>query len=193
MQIGIGPNGGNSRNLPNLLGEQARQAGMPGASVGTDCADCQICFTADDGAFYLRQDSGWWIVDEVNDRGKLYDGTAKFSTFDLVEKYLIWRWASFAQIGTGTKPFRPELYSSGYSQDVSLKSTGDKWRTEVQPPIWKKRKLSSCSSSNSKTHKVTSVADGTAQDRARISMYSIYRSSIVTFIKNFRRCRNAPS
>jgi hypothetical protein len=110
-------------------------AGMSGASVGTDCADCQICFTADDGSFHLRQDPDWWVVDRINDRGKRYDGTAKFSTLDLAEKYLIWRWVSSTRIVSGAKPFGPELYSSGYSKDVSLKPTDDKWRTEVQSPV----------------------------------------------------------
>jgi len=54
-------------------------AGMTHVSVSTDCDDYQILFTSADESFHLRQDGDWWAIGEVDDRGKQYNNTAKFS------------------------------------------------------------------------------------------------------------------
>lgn len=107
---------------------------MPGVSVSTDCADCQISFISDDESFHLRQDGDWWVIDQVDDRAKRYNGTAKFSTFDLAERYLIWRWASFTRIALGLESLGPQFYKEGYSSDVRLAPTESEWRVELKSP-----------------------------------------------------------
>jgi hypothetical protein len=109
-------------------------AGMPGASVSTDCADCEISFIAEDQSFHLRQNGGWWIVDRVDDRGKRYNDTAKFSTFELAEKYLIWRWGSFTRISLRLDPLGPQFYKQGFSSDVTVAPTESEWRSEIKSP-----------------------------------------------------------
>lgn len=115
--------------------EWTGRAGMPGVSVSEDCADCTISFLSDDQSFHLRQKDGWWIVDRVDDRGQRHDDTAKFSTYDLAEKYLIWRWASTTRNALGVDSLGPDLYSRGYSQDVRLAPTDNEWRIELISPV----------------------------------------------------------
>ncbi|ORW09029.1 hypothetical protein AWC14_22210 [Mycobacterium kyorinense] len=105
---------------------------MPGVSVSTECGDCQVSFISDDQSFHLRQDDNWWIVDEVDDRNKRYNATATLSTFQLAEKYLIWRWASFTRNALRLEAFGPQLYKQGYSSDVSLAPAESEWRVELQ-------------------------------------------------------------
>lgn len=105
---------------------------MPGVWVSTDCPDCQISFISDDRSFHLRQDGDWWTIDEVNDRNKRYDSTAKLSTYQLAEKYLIWRWASFTRHALRLEAFGPQLYKQGYSSDVNLMPAESEWRVELQ-------------------------------------------------------------
>lgn len=109
-------------------------ARMPGVSVSTDCVDCAISFLSDDQSFHLRQEGGWWIVDRVDDRGQRHNDTAKFSTFGLAEKYLIWRWASTTRNALGVDSLGPQLYSQGYSSDVRLVPTENEWRIELRSP-----------------------------------------------------------
>ena len=87
-------------------------------SVTTDCYDCDIFFRTDDYGTHLRHDATWWIVDTIDDRGQLHSDTAKLSTFDLAEKYLIWNWASIARGVLGARRLGPELYTQGLSSDV---------------------------------------------------------------------------
>lgn len=105
---------------------------MPGVSVSTDCADCQVSFNSDDQSFHLNQDGDWWTVDEVDDRNKRYFEVAKLSTFPLVERYLIWRWAAFTRNALWPNAFGPKLYKQGYSSDVKLAPTENEWRIELQ-------------------------------------------------------------
>lgn len=69
---------------------------------------------------HLRYDGAWWVIDTVNDRGQRHNDTAKFSTFDLAEKYLIWDWASMARGIIGVERLGPRLYAQGYSQSVTV-------------------------------------------------------------------------
>jgi hypothetical protein len=68
--------------------------GSGNIDVVTGCRDCLICFKAGDYSVHLREEANWWIVDTVNDRGQRRSGDAKLSNFDLVERYLIWDWAT---------------------------------------------------------------------------------------------------
>jgi hypothetical protein len=110
-------------------------ARMPGVSVSNECADCAISFLSDDQSFHLRREDGWWVVDRVDDRGQRHTDTARFSTFDLVEKYLIWRWASTTRNTLGVASLGPQLYSQGYSNDVQLVPTENEWRIELRSPV----------------------------------------------------------
>jgi hypothetical protein len=124
----------NFNRLASAWIEWTSLARMPGVSVSTDCADCQINFVAEDQSFHLRRDGDWWIVDRVDDRGKRYNEIAKFSTFDLAEKYLIWRWASFTRTALRLESLGPQFYKQGYSKDVSVEPTESEWRSEIKSP-----------------------------------------------------------
>jgi hypothetical protein len=108
---------------------------MPGVSVSTECADCQIAFISDDQFFHLHQDGGWWKIDEVDDRNKRYKATAELSTFQLAEKYLIWRWASFTRNALRLDTFGRQLYKQGYSSNVRLVPAENDWRVELQSAV----------------------------------------------------------
>ena len=57
-----------------------------------------------------------------------------FSRFDLVEKYLIWRWTSFTRTSLGVNSLGPQFYSQGYSDNVSLAPTQNERRVELRSP-----------------------------------------------------------
>ncbi len=95
-------------------------AHLANVSVSTDCDDCEIMFNSSDYAFHLRYDGVWWIIDTVSDRGQRHNETAKLSTFELAEKYLVWDWASSARGIIGLQRLGPGLYSLGYSPDVDV-------------------------------------------------------------------------
>jgi hypothetical protein len=89
-------------------------------TVSTDCDDCQIFFASRDYSVHLRNDATWWIIDTVDDRGQRHNETARLSTFDLTEKYLIWTWASSARGAIGAGRLGPRLYSLGFSPEVEV-------------------------------------------------------------------------
>ncbi|KUI34681.1 hypothetical protein AU195_09155 [Mycobacterium sp. IS-1496] len=91
-----------------------------------------IGFVSDDESFYLRSDGTWWAIDVVNDRGRRYNDIARFSTFDLAEKFLIWRWGSTMRDVLGAKISGPELYKLGRSADVVVLPTENEWLFELQ-------------------------------------------------------------
>ncbi len=107
-------------------------ARMSRVSVSEDCGDCQISFKSDDQAFHLREDGAWWTVDEVDDRGKRYAATAKFSTFDLVETYLIWNWASVTRSAIGAKQLGRELHALGMAPNVEILPTEREYFVELR-------------------------------------------------------------
>ena len=84
----------------------ARSIGGGPVSVSTDCDDCEILFRSRDYSVHLRYDSNWWVVDTIDDRGQRSDADAKFSTFPLTEKYLIWDWITTARpkLASGSLP-----------------------------------------------------------------------------------------
>ncbi|NIH93589.1 hypothetical protein [Mycolicibacterium fluoranthenivorans] len=96
------------------------RAGMQDPVVSLDCDDCDAAFVTADESYHVRQDGDWWIVDRVNDRGKRYNNTAQLSTFQLLEKYLIWTWASSARQELASGRLGADLYALGYSPDVTV-------------------------------------------------------------------------
>lgn len=89
-------------------------------SVSTNCDDCEILFDSSDYSAHLRNDGTWWIIDIVNDRGQRHNDTAKLSTFELTEKYLIWNWATSARGAVGAPRLGRQLYSLGVSPDAEV-------------------------------------------------------------------------
>jgi hypothetical protein len=100
--------------------EWSNLARLGNVSVSTDCGDCEIVFDSSDYSVHLRNDGSWWIIDTVNDRGQRHNDTAKLSTFELTEKYLIWNWASSARGVVGAPRLGPQLYSLGVSPDAEV-------------------------------------------------------------------------
>src|SRR4051794_29323144 len=83
---------------------------LAGASVSVNCEDCRILFASHDYSVHLRNDSAWWIIDTVDDRGQRQDDTARLSDIELTEKYLIWTWASHARGAVGAERLGPQFY-----------------------------------------------------------------------------------
>ena len=101
--------------------EWSNLARLGNVSVSTDCDDCEIAFDSSDYSVHLRNDGTWWIIDTVNDRGQRRNDSAKLSTFELTEKYLIWNWATSARGVVGVPRLGPQLYSLGVSPDAEVK------------------------------------------------------------------------
>ncbi|BBX21013.1 hypothetical protein MTER_04240 [Mycolicibacter terrae] len=89
-------------------------------SVSTTCDDCQIAFRSDDYSVHLHRESSWWIADTVDDRGRRTNGAAKFSNFDLAEKYLIWDWGTAACPSLASGPLGTDLYRLGYASGIQV-------------------------------------------------------------------------
>lgn len=100
--------------------EWSNIAQLNNIAVSMDCDDCQVLFASHDYSVHLRNDGAWWIIDTVDDRGQRHNDTAKLSTFDLTEKYLIWTWASSARGVVGAERLGPQLYSLGFSREVEV-------------------------------------------------------------------------
>jgi hypothetical protein len=112
--------------------EWTRLARMTHVSISEGCTDCEIFFKSDDQSFHLRQDGDWWTVDEVDDRGKRYNATAKFSTFDLAEKYLIWNWAAVTRSAIGAKQLGVHLHALGMAPNVEIVPTEREYFVELR-------------------------------------------------------------
>ena len=97
--------------------------GIGGVAVSTECDDCDIAFLSDDNSIHLHHNDGWWVVDTVNDRGRRYDSIALLSTYELAEKFLIWRWASIARTSIGARQLGAELHSRGPMTTVEFVET----------------------------------------------------------------------
>jgi hypothetical protein len=108
--------------------------GLRGASVSTDCEDCDILFASDDDSIHLRHNGAWWAIDSVNDRGRRYNDIALLSTFDLVEKFLIWRWGSLARTVIGARQLGAELHSQGPMAAVEFAKTSRDHYVELRTP-----------------------------------------------------------
>lgn len=119
--------------------EWSNRIGMANVSSSCIADDSAIGFMSDDHSFYLREDGNWWTIDVVDDRGRRYNDTARFSTFDLAEKFLIWRWGSTMRDVLGARIFGPELYKSGRSTDVAVLPTENEWIFELQSEVGRAR------------------------------------------------------
>jgi hypothetical protein len=100
--------------------EWASRLGLPDVSVSTDCDDCQILFRSRDYSVHLRCEDDWWLVDTVDDRGQRSDADAQLSTFELAEKYLIWRWVILARSSLASGPLGADLYRQGYAPGIEV-------------------------------------------------------------------------
>jgi len=105
--------------------EWASRLGLPDISVSTDCHDCRILFSSKDYSVHLRYDGTWWVVDTVDDRGQRSNDDAKLSTFDLAEKYLIWRWVTLARSSLASGPLGADLYRQGYAPGIGVSQVDD--------------------------------------------------------------------
>jgi hypothetical protein len=118
--------------LSNDWTEWSNRIRLANVSVSPARDSNEIGFTSDDQSFFLRMENSWWTIDVVNDRGRRYNDTAKFSTFDLAEKFLIWRWGSTMRDVLGAKILGPKLYALGHSADVVVLPTENEWLFELQ-------------------------------------------------------------
>lgn len=95
------------------------RAGIADATVTIGADGESLVFTSDDEAYELRRDDGWWVLDEIDDRGKRYVDTARFSTVALAHKFLLWRWASTTRTALGAKQLGPLYHSLGMNPTVN--------------------------------------------------------------------------
>jgi hypothetical protein len=96
----------------------AELAHFQGVSSSTSCEDCAVSFSSLDYSVHLRNEGTWWIIDTVDDRGQRNADAAKFSSYELAEKYLAWTWASLARSAIGAQPLGPGLYSQGIAPEI---------------------------------------------------------------------------
>lgn len=94
------------------------RAGMADATVGVGEDGEGALFRSDDEAYELRHANGWWVLDEIDDRGRRYTDTARFSTIALAHEYLVWRWSSIARTALGAKQLGPYFHSLGMNPNV---------------------------------------------------------------------------
>ncbi|KAA0115101.1 hypothetical protein CIW51_17690 [Mycolicibacterium sp. P9-22] len=57
-------------------------------------------------------------MDTVDERGQLREDVAKFSSYELAEKFLVWQWSSAARNALHLVGIGPELYARGIDPDV---------------------------------------------------------------------------
>lgn len=108
-------------NLSRLTENWYRWApGLGGGEAAVDDSGLETVFSTDDYKVYLHRDESWWVVDTVNDRGERHDGTAKFSSFELAEKYLIWRWATMSRSSLASGALGADLAKLGYAAEVEV-------------------------------------------------------------------------
>ena len=106
--------------LTEIWSEWAPKAGLVGVSTSLSCDDCKIAFKANDYSVHIRDGKDCWAIDMVDDRGHKRKDVATFSSFDLVEKYLVWDWATLARSGLASGPLGTDLYKLGYAAGVEV-------------------------------------------------------------------------
>ncbi|MBX9919241.1 MAG: hypothetical protein K2Y33_05330 [Mycolicibacterium frederiksbergense] len=106
-------------------------SGTTDVSVSEADKDCLIRFKSADGSFFLRREGTWWVIDEVDDHGKRYADTTRFSTFELAEKYLIWTWGSVARSVLRAEQLGVRLNSLGMAPGVSVEPTDREYVVEL--------------------------------------------------------------
>ncbi|WP_374023673.1 hypothetical protein [Mycobacterium sp. HNNTM2301] len=106
--------------LSNNWSVWAPKSGLTNVTTSLSCGDCDILFKSDDYSVHLRDGDGGWVVDVVDDRGQRRNDVAKFSTFELVEKYLIWDWVTAARSDLASGALGASLYKLGYAPGVQV-------------------------------------------------------------------------
>lgn len=94
--------------------------GMLNPSVVAEDDSRDAVFRSDDGTCHLKHEGDWRVLDVTNDRGQLYPAVARFSSFELAEKYLNWDWATTARSSLASGPLGTELYKEGYAPSVEV-------------------------------------------------------------------------
>lgn len=117
--------------LAEIWSEWAPKAGLDGVSTSLNCDDCEIAFKANDYSVHIRDGKNRWTIDMVDDRGHRRNDVATFSDFDLVEKYLVWDWATLARSGLASGPLGTDLYKLGYAAGIEV-SELDKGNIELR-------------------------------------------------------------
>lgn len=110
----------NFSRLSSIWSKWAPKAGLNGVSTALSCDDCEAVFKANDYSVYVRSDTNRWVIDMVDDRGHRRDDVASFSSFDLLEKYLVWDWATLARSGLASGALGTELYKLGYAAGIEV-------------------------------------------------------------------------
>jgi hypothetical protein len=85
----------------------------------------QGSFQTDDYAIHLREQGPHWVIDTVNDRGQRRNCDAKFSNFDLAEKYLLWEWVTVSHSHLASGPLGADLYQRGFAPGVEVSRLDD--------------------------------------------------------------------
>jgi hypothetical protein len=117
-------------HLSDIWSAWAPKAGLTGVGVSLGCEDCAIAFKATDYSVHLRNSNDRWAIDVIDDRGQKRSEVATFSSFALVEKYLLWDWATLARSGLASGPLGADLYRLGYAPGVEV-SELDKGNIQV--------------------------------------------------------------
>lgn len=89
-------------------------------SVIVDDVEEDAAFESDDQTYRLRYDGDSCVIDVTNDRRKLYPAVARFSNFDLVEKYLVWNWATLIRSDLASDALGTDLYKKGFAPSVEV-------------------------------------------------------------------------
>ena len=101
-----------------------RLAGLSNVESPRNRHDGEPWFKSDDYSVHVRHEDGFWVIDTVDDRGQLHDDVAKFSTFGLAEKFLVWDWATAARNAMRLPRLGPEFYALG--MEVNVRATAIK-------------------------------------------------------------------
>lgn len=94
------------------------RAGLTNPSVSEPNTENEIRFVSDDYSVHLRNAGNWWVMDTVDDRRQVRENVAKFSSYELAEKFLLWEWSSAARNALHLNRLGPELYARGIDPDV---------------------------------------------------------------------------
>lgn len=111
--------------LSKIWSTWAPKAGLTGVETSMARDDCEIAFRATDYSVQLRDDNDRWAIDTIDDRGQKRSEVATFSTFGLVEKYLVWDWATLARSGLASGPLGADLYRLGYAAGIEVSELGE--------------------------------------------------------------------
>lgn len=93
--------------------------GLEERKVSDRLSDNEIRSTSSEYSVHLREDAEWWVVDTVDDRGQLRENVAKFSSYGLAEKFLMWQWSSTARNTLHLAGLGPELHARGIDSSVA--------------------------------------------------------------------------